>query len=80
MRDAEIAGVSLKRRAATTTIRAPERASAGDLARRNFITNGPNRLWVEDITFVPTAAGFLFLAVVLDALSGASSDGRSATT
>ena len=30
---------------------------------------GPNRLWVADITFVPTAAGFLYLAVVLDAWS-----------
>jgi putative transposase len=26
-------------------------------------------LWVTDITFVPTAAGFLYLAVVLDARS-----------
>ena len=30
---------------------------------------GPDKLWVADITFIPTAAGFLFLAVVLDAWS-----------
>jgi hypothetical protein len=35
----------------------------------DFAAPGPNRLWVADITFVPTAAGFLFLAVVLDAWS-----------
>jgi putative transposase len=29
----------------------------------------PNRLWVADITYVPTWAGFLYLAVVLDAFS-----------
>ena len=29
----------------------------------------PNQLWVADITFVPTASGFLYLAVVLDAWS-----------
>lgn len=36
---------------------------------RNFTASRPNHLWVADITFVPTAAGFLFLAVVLDAWS-----------
>ena len=30
---------------------------------------GPDRLWVADITYVPTGAGFLYLAVVLDAWS-----------
>jgi transposase InsO family protein len=29
----------------------------------------PNQLWVADITFVPTAGDFLYLAVVLDASS-----------
>jgi len=29
----------------------------------------PNELWVADITFLPTLAGFLYLAVVLDAWS-----------
>ena len=30
---------------------------------------GPNQLWVADITYIPTAAGFLYLAVVLDVWS-----------
>ena len=69
MREAGIVGVSRRRRALTTTVRAPERASAEDLVRRDFSADGPDRLWVADITFIPTAAGFLFLAVVLDAWS-----------
>ena len=36
---------------------------------RNFAAEGPNRLWVADITYIPTWAGFLYLAVVLDAWS-----------
>ena len=36
---------------------------------RDFKAIGPNQLWVADITYVPTAAGFLYLAVVLDAWS-----------
>jgi putative transposase len=36
---------------------------------RNFSAEGPDRLWVADITYIPTWAGFLYLAVVLEALS-----------
>jgi putative transposase len=42
---------------------------APDLVDRNFVASQPNQLWVADITFVPTASGFLYLAVVLDAWS-----------
>jgi transposase InsO family protein len=42
---------------------------APDLVDRDFSASAPNRLWVADITFIPTAAGFLYLAVVLDAFS-----------
>ncbi|MBV9828176.1 MAG: hypothetical protein JO001_21285 [Alphaproteobacteria bacterium] len=37
------------------------------LGDRDFSAAGPNQLWVADITYVPTAAGFLYLAIVLDA-------------
>ena len=36
---------------------------------RCFAAEGPDRLWVADISYVPTLAGFLYLAVVLDAFS-----------
>jgi len=39
------------------------------LVERDFTASGPDRLWVADITYVPTWAGFLYLAVVLDAWS-----------
>ena len=36
------------------------------LVRRAFLATSPHQLWVADITYVPTAAGFLYLAMVLD--------------
>ena len=42
---------------------------ASDLVDRNFRADAPDRLWVADIAYVPTWAGFLYLAVVLDAFS-----------
>jgi putative transposase len=42
---------------------------APDLVDRNFTATVPNRLWVADITYIPTWAGFLYLAVVLDTFS-----------
>ena len=40
-----------------------------DLVERDFTADAPDRLWVADITHIPTWAGFLYLAVVLDAFS-----------
>lgn len=68
MRQAGLRGVS-RRRGFATTRREPAHRPANDLVGRVFAAPGPDRLWVADITFVPTAAGFLFLAVVLDAWS-----------
>ncbi len=36
---------------------------------RDFTASGSNQLWVADITYIPTWAGFLYLSVVLDAFS-----------
>ena len=68
MRGAGIAGVS-RRRSTRTTVRDREDRPAPDLVDRDFTAEGPNRLWVADITYIPTWAGFLYLAVVLDAWS-----------
>lgn len=39
-------------------------------SRRRSVRGGrPDRLWIADITYVPTRPGFLYLAVVLDAWS-----------
>ena len=68
MRAAGVRGVS-RRKWVTTTTRDPEARAAPDLVQRDFHVDGPDRLWVADITYVPTEAGFLYLAVVLDAWS-----------
>jgi putative transposase len=69
MREAGLAGASHRRGGPVTTRRDQEARPAPDLVDRNFAAEAPNQLWVADITFVPTAAGFLYLAVVLDAFS-----------
>ena len=69
MRTAGLVGASRRRAGVTTTWRDKDARPAPDLVDRNFVASGPNRLWVADITFVPTASGFLYLAVVLDAWS-----------
>lgn len=68
MKAAGLKGVS-RRRGTRTTIRDERLRSASDLVDRNFYAHEPNMLWVADITYVPTWAGFLYLAVVLDAFS-----------
>jgi putative transposase len=68
MRAAGIVGVS-RRRGIITTRRDHDARPAPDLVDRNFTADHPNQLWVADITYVPTVAGFLYLAVVLDAFS-----------
>ena len=67
MRQVGVAGVS-RRRFITTTVKGDAR-QAPDLVERNFTAEAPDRLWVADITYIPTWAGFLYLAVVLDAYS-----------
>ena len=52
-----------------TTRRDVDARPAPDLVDRNFVADGPNQLWVADITYVATWAGFLYLAVVLDVWS-----------
>jgi putative transposase len=68
MRAAGLQGVS-RRRWATTTVRDKKVRPAPDLVERDFSAEGRDRLWVADITYIPTWAGFLFLAVVMDAWS-----------
>jgi putative transposase len=67
MTQAGLAGVC-RRRFVTTTVKDGGR-QAPDLVERNFTAAAPDRLWVADITYVPTWAGFLYLAVVLDVFS-----------
>jgi putative transposase len=69
MRQAGLVGASHRRSGPATTQRDKDAKPAPDLVDRDFTAPGPNRLWVADITYVPTAAGFLYLAIVLDSWS-----------
>jgi putative transposase len=68
MHAAGLEGAS-RRRFVKTTQRAEDARPAPDLVDRDFAVSGPDQLWVADITYIPTWAGFLYLAVVLDAWS-----------
>lgn len=68
MRAAGLHGVS-RRRFVRTTVADIYADLPPDLVDRNFQIDQLDRLWVADITYVPTWAGFLFLAIVLDACS-----------
>ena len=68
MRESGLSGVSRRKRP-TTTRRAASARPAPDLVDREFAAEAPDRLWLADITYVPTLSGFLYLAVVLDVFS-----------
>jgi putative transposase len=68
MRAAGLQGVS-PTRFVRTTLSDGDDAVASDLVDRQFDAGGPDRLWVADITYIPTWAGFVYLAIVLDVWS-----------
>jgi putative transposase len=68
MRAAGLYGVTPQRFIRTTVVD-PAADRARDLVDRQFTADGPDQLWVADITYIPTWSGFLYLAVVLDVWS-----------
>ena len=53
----------------TTTQADPTREPAPNVLDRDFTATKPNRKWVTDISYLPTLAGWVYLAVVLDLFS-----------
>ena len=78
MRQMGLAGVS-RRKGTRTTRRNAAARPAADLVERRFEADAPDRLWVADITYVPTRTGFVFLAVVVDVFSRRVVGGSMAT-
>jgi hypothetical protein len=39
---------------------------AANLLEQNFVAHRPDRVWLADITYIPTGEGWLYLAVILD--------------
>ncbi len=66
------------KRRTTTPAEAADRPA--DLVNRQFTAPAPNRLWVADLTYVATWAGFCYAAFIIDAYSRAIVGWRIATT
>jgi len=68
MRREGLQGAS-RRKKYRTTRRDKDRRPAPDLVERAFTADGLDRLWIAEITYIPTWSGFLYLSVVVDAWS-----------
>jgi len=68
MREARISGL-MPRRRGKTTIRVPGVRVADDLLLREFKAKEPNRIWSDDITYIKTWEGWVYLAAVQDLYS-----------
>jgi putative transposase len=68
MRAAGLRGTP-RRRFRVTTQADPRHAPAPNRLQRRFTVRRPNRVWVGDVTYLPTAEGWLYLAVLLDLAS-----------
>lgn len=69
MRALGLAGATRAKTTRTTVPPKKEHPLPADLVRRDFTAAAPNRLWVTDLTYVPTGAGFASTAFVTDAFS-----------
>lgn len=69
MRELGLASRVSKRFKPTTTQADPTKRPAENQLDRDFTADAPNRKWVTDITYLPTAAGWVYLAVVVDLFS-----------
>jgi putative transposase len=69
MRDLGLRGVVRGRTSVRTTLSDETTNRPADLVARQFRAAAPNRLWVADLTYVKTHAGWVYVAVVIDAFS-----------
>jgi len=58
-----------RRKYRTTTDSKHSHPVADNLLQRNFTTDGPDKVWVSDITYIATAHGWLYLTVFIDLFS-----------
>ena len=69
MRAAGLVGCHRRERSYSITAQDPKAEAAPDRVDRHFVASAPNQLWVADMTYVPTVAGWLYLACVTDVFS-----------
>jgi putative transposase len=68
MRDMGLQG-AVRGRPRRTTIPAEAAQRPRDMVNRHFQAAAPNRLWVADLTYVRTWAGFVYVAFITDVFS-----------
>jgi transposase InsO family protein len=69
MRELGLTGATRGSRKIRTTMTDPTADRAPDLLNRAFVATAPNRVWVADFTYVPTHAGTIYVAFVVDTFS-----------
>ncbi len=69
MRQMGLQGAVRGRRFKKTTIVDEAATRPSDLVQRNFTAEGPNQLWVADLTYVATWSGFAYVAFITDVFS-----------
>lgn len=69
MRQMGLSGVRRGRRWVRTTISEVGADRPADLVDRDFTVEGPNRLWLADLTYVKTHSGWVYAAFIIDAYS-----------
>ncbi len=69
MREMGLCGAVRGRAFKTTTTADQAAKRPPDLVQREFAATRPNELWVADITYVATWAGFVYVAFVIDVFS-----------
>ena len=68
MQELDIQAVAKKKYKATTDSK-HSKPVAENLLKRDFTPDKPNNSWVADITYIPTAEGWLYLATIMDLYS-----------
>jgi putative transposase len=71
---------AVRGRRVRTTMPDADAARPTDLVQRQFDVTAPNRLWVADFTYVPTWAGMVYVAFVIDAYARRILGWRADTT
>jgi len=69
MRAEGLRGIPREKTRKTTMPEGAETPRPSDLVERQFVADAPNRLWVADLTYVRTHAGWVYVAFVLDVFS-----------
>src|SRR5690606_37768871 len=69
MRQEGLRGISREKTRKTTIGEGAETERPEDLVSRKFVAAAPNQLWVADLTYVRTHAGWTYAAFVIDVFS-----------